>query len=624
MYSLTKALAVLVVLSMAGYAYMGALYPHWRDRLRIGASLVVGELLFVGLFALAPNADLMPMLVAVLSTGAVAYGAGVVLRRHTHAVASPGRSVDGVDLSDMALIGACLAVLTPVALLTDYWDIHLHATYAEQILRGSPSPAPGGMTGVPMPYHFGFDILLAYVVGAASLPMPVAFDLLVLAAIPGIVLLTSAVSRHLGGGRKAEIWRAVLVLGGGGLSFLLHWYDSSKELQFPSMVFQAPWVFAYPAFLMLVAMVCRTPLAQATPAGGFVLATWGLPLSFALPLGNSPLVVVVPFMAAALALHSTLFSNNKRREALTIVIGIAGVVAGFALNRQLGRGGAFLRGDAYARPETVLSLVHLFDGDMLVALRDYTAKAVFHLAMVVGLLWWLAAQAKSCAEWLADRAVFLLAALLALVATPFAVYMLDIPRWDNFCKFPVFGAVAGWFLYDRIVMRYSSRSRLLTGVARVMPLAASLHFLIYTGCDIATRPRIWADWRDPNPALTRAVVTSTAPQERFLVVGRNPTTMKKYLLVQCFSGASIVNSYFDIYLYSRNREAVYRRATRDAQVASRDSIGALIARGGSEPDILLCSVADMGMMTDLLRQQQVLELSRSEKEGWVLYRVRRH
>ncbi len=429
------------ILLLGGYLYSESLFPSKLIKSRLGASILLGNILFVLAFRFLYAQGPWFSAFSVCAFGGLVY---IVARmfggRQRSEVLS--QRIETIDI--LLLLGIGALYFLQVWHTVGYDDLfHFHT--ASQIIRGKFPPSFHAFTDLPVKYHYGWATLVAAISTTGQLNLPISSDILTLYSLIGCILLVISLFELLGCSQKAKIIGTSIFFLGGGIFYITHFllYGSIRNgLCTLSMFQQHTTVYGFGIFLLTVNFIAIYGMKYGKSRW------WSLPFAvipvIAVPIINA---TSAPFLLMTLlAMGSIMFIRQKTlRARLTVAIASIMLIS-FIFLAWINIGGAMTIGDSHENPAFGLS-IQVFG---LSAYAKYMT-AYFLLLAPYGLIACLAsivviAKKRSSIIYENPVIILLLCSCTVLYLLP-AVFMLkNIAYWDNFCKLNYFGVLAGWIM----------------------------------------------------------------------------------------------------------------------------------------------------------------------------------
>jgi len=457
-------LLFLLVLTLSGWFYASAIVDPRSRLLRASLAVPLGNILYCVAFQIGH-------IVAPWSVAVVLLAASICIWLCFRSGKSAGLiatlRADHVswDKADTCILVGVLLFFCIPAYTGLGPDSLVHFSFASQLIGGKYPPSFHGFPDIPAKYHYGWACLLGSLSRVSGASLPAATDVLTIYSLSGAIVLLTLLTHALGFPRK---WRSLVVFAfflGSGLIEILHlalYGNTRAGLTLLSLYFQFPWTFGVSIFLIVLNVVARI---YNSPLKAYVTCT----IWFWFPLAGVGLVCAsaVPFVLLSMGVFIVwTLAKTQTRKHRYIAMAFALASAASLCAAWASLGGMFASGSLYdgllvLKPSIIALGIHRYAFYQSVYLAMSPITAII-FAATAARLWY---SPMTVFDTLPRTLVSL--SCLFLYPLPLILFVDSVGIWDNYCKFPMYGILAGWLLVPTVAgdvlrwtMRFSLQNRL--------------------------------------------------------------------------------------------------------------------------------------------------------------------
>ena len=340
------------------------------------------------------------------------------------------------------------AVLWTIYLLSfvGYDEIN-HFFHASQLCNSETPPCGYSFCQYPIKYHYGWDILLASLTNASTLPFPISSDLLTLAFIISASILLLVFIKRLTSSQKLlyTLFFFLFFWGYSPISLITF----KKYLSFSAMINQHSWCFTVSCLLFCYAFFEAKTTHIYYPYNYICL---GLMIIGA-PLYAAHSLVIWGLFLAYLAMEGLLSSPVTKTKiahfGLPFLLGIFLLISWHIMSPGILASGATYDNPLYKLSWQILPGLKYFKYQ-----GAYFFMSTYSAIIFIILIAKIKSKPYSFLEF--SERNFINLCVLIFYPMPYFIMMENSSYWDNFCKFNYVGVLASFLPLCEFSSRYWS------------------------------------------------------------------------------------------------------------------------------------------------------------------------
>ncbi len=479
--SIIKAAIFLSLLFFSGYIYSWSLFPCTTDKSRLGASVILGNILFVWFYKtfgfLSPWDCIISLFFFCSLVGSITYYFSYKDSPTIQARFSP-------TFSEILLWAGLVFFYFFIVWKSIGYDELFNFHFASQVRNGQVPPVSYGFPEFPAKYHYGWGILLGSLASVSKLPLPVVSDVLTLYALTGAIFLFFALLHIIKVTQSSRLIGAVVFFLGGGVFVLpnkLLTGELSGGMGSVTMFQSHPWTFGFGLFLLILCCIAYCYEEKIIKPLTCILLGC-IPIS-SLSFVNATSFSFVLLTCLVLVCYFFLKMRRDTRNILWAFCALLSIPCWIFLWKMMG--GIM---DNSLKSGNVSVSFSISSLGWALYIKYMIAYILLGISGFIGMIvaTYYVVKCRFSILNINPAIILLAAGCLFLFPVPFFVWFKSFAAWDNLCKFTYFGILSGWIFLIWFVDKYKAGWN-LTKVRSTISVSFILLFLCHESIILLVR-----------------------------------------------------------------------------------------------------------------------------------------
>lgn len=319
------------------------------------------------------------------------------------------------------------------------YDLELHCFNVAQFLNGHDTIVANFYEKVPLKYHYGYDLMLSYLIKITHLPYPYAATIILILCSSFCMLSLSYYLHYV----SKDLWAYGLTIATFFFAFdwcgiyLKKFYDLGilYQIGFWSDINQSSWVFTLPLLIILVILFHTSNLSNKKQQLYLCFVIFVLAIF-------APIYAATSMMLLGLSLFTLFLFNvinkNYKFSMIPIFTGIGLLILWKIMNK-----GLFLSLDVYEMPSVSSIFIEFNIKRVFWTFLYYITIQPVAFIVFLGTLYELIFKFNTILNY-KDERLLLIILILVCYPLPFIIYFNNLTIFDNFCKFNLLGMYASY------------------------------------------------------------------------------------------------------------------------------------------------------------------------------------